>query len=140
MRVPDVPCPSCPYRRDVPSGVWHDTEYDKLVEYDEPQRSYAPFHCHQENITGEPTVCRGWLSVHPETGAARLLVATGRIEDDDRYTEPRVPLFGSGGEAAAHGRRDIAHPGPEARAMIDKLGPRIEEGQRGRRGRDARDR
>ena len=30
------PCGSCPYRKDVPSGVWAVSEYLKLVEYDRP--------------------------------------------------------------------------------------------------------
>ncbi|MEV6909068.1 DUF6283 family protein [Amycolatopsis sp. NPDC051071] len=30
----EAPCRSCPYRRDVPSGVWDISEYEKLARYD----------------------------------------------------------------------------------------------------------
>ena len=33
-RVRPKPCASCPYRCDVPSGVWHPDEYAKLEVYD----------------------------------------------------------------------------------------------------------
>jgi hypothetical protein len=28
------PCASCPYRKDVPSGIWAAHEYTKLLAYD----------------------------------------------------------------------------------------------------------
>jgi hypothetical protein len=34
------PCPSCPYRKDVPSGVWAPEEYDKLPAYDNDTPSH----------------------------------------------------------------------------------------------------
>lgn len=34
LTLRDNPCHSCPYRRDVPSGVWATEEYDKLLPYD----------------------------------------------------------------------------------------------------------
>jgi len=130
LRVPPVPCPSCPYRRDVPSGVWTRDEYEKLRGYDDPQESFAPFHCHQQLVTGEETVCRGWLSVARESAAARIAVLEGRVRDEDRYDDVAVELWPTGHAAADHGERDVDNPGPEARAMIEKLGPRIARGPR----------
>lgn len=45
------PCGSCPYRRDVPSGIWSEEEYDKLPQYDLPTGDQPPnvFLCHQQN-------------------------------------------------------------------------------------------
>lgn len=36
------------------------------------------------------------------------------------YVSP-VPLFASGAEAAEHGKRDLPHPGPEARRKTRQL-------------------
>lgn len=30
LKPPKVPCGTCPYRRDVPAGIWHGEEYAKL--------------------------------------------------------------------------------------------------------------
>lgn len=32
MKCRTEPCETCPYRRDVPSGVWSADEYRKLIE------------------------------------------------------------------------------------------------------------
>nr|WP_280343300.1 DUF6283 family protein [Nocardia neocaledoniensis] len=36
------PCVSCPYRRDVPSGVWDFGEYEKLRGYVPPRWHLKP--------------------------------------------------------------------------------------------------
>ena len=73
------PCPTCPYRRDVPSGIWDESEYAKLELYDEPTDRRLPqtalFLCH----TTPESPCRGWLTVHRESVAVRL-APMGRIE------------------------------------------------------------
>ena len=28
------PCPTCPYRRNCPSGLWDASEYARLIDYD----------------------------------------------------------------------------------------------------------
>ena len=66
IAVRKTPCPSCPYRRDVPSGIWDASEYDKLPGYDGdvPDQltagAFGLFHCHsqQENL------CAGWVGCH----------------------------------------------------------------------------
>lgn len=42
------PCASCPYRRDVPSGIWAAEEYAKLPAYDADTPFQPPhlFLCH----------------------------------------------------------------------------------------------
>jgi len=117
------PCPTCPYRRDVPSGIWQASEYSKLPRYDNdvPDQLAAGatglFYCHsqQENL------CAGWVGCHDmsNTFAVRF-----NIRDVDPavfdYVSP-VPLFASGAEAAEHGKRDLPAPGPEAERKIRQL-------------------
>lgn len=117
------PCPTCPYRRDVPSGIWAEEEYDKLARYDGDIMSQATaratgvFLCHQR--TGD--LCAGWVACHDMNNNLAVRLSP---EDIDPavfdYVSP-VPLFASGAEAAEHGRRDLAHPGEQARSMIGKL-------------------
>lgn len=56
------PCASCPYRRDVPSGVWAPEEYEKLRRYDAPTMEQPPqvFLCHQKNRDTANRVGAGW--------------------------------------------------------------------------------
>lgn len=119
------PCNSCPYRRDVPSGVWSEEDYNKLPRYDvdtayQPQRCFL---CHQ----GNGRVCAGWVGCH---GGHRLLglrlaAIDGRMSDGDvraamDYRSP-VPLFGSGADAATHGLAELERPGPGADRIRYKL-------------------
>ena len=119
-----TPCPTCPYRRDVPSGVWSAEEYDKLTEYDGDtleqvaKGAFRVFFCHQR--TNE--VCAGWCGTHDmdENLAIRLSRENLDIEAIRSYQSP-VPLFDSGAEAAEHGKREIESPSPEAVEKIDQL-------------------
>lgn len=110
------PCSSCPYRCDVPSGVWAENEYEKLRRYDEP--TYAQpreaFACH---ATPEH-LCHGWAVVHGwELLALRLLGTRGPVE----LPEPFVALFRSGNEAADHGMADIEAPAEDAVVLQERL-------------------
>ncbi len=119
------PCGSCPYRRDVPSGIWAAEEYKKLPAYDQ-DTAYQPagvFLCHQVN----GHMCAGWVGCHGASNllALRLAAAYGHLPDDDldaalSYESP-VPLFATGQEAADHGLADLEHPDDRARKAIDKL-------------------
>ena len=117
------PCSSCPYRRDVPSGIWAASEYKKLPAYDKdvPDQAMAGatrlFHCHQQ----PEHLCAGWVGCHDmhHMLACRLHWRQIALSVYD-YVSP-VPLFGSGAEAAAHGMRDIEDPSPEAQDKVDRL-------------------
>lgn len=122
------PCGSCPYRRDVPSGVWSREEYEKLPQFDGPTWQQDPgiFMCHQQ----DGRLCAGWVAVHDmaESLGLRLVAANGNVSADDLdaiigYTTD-VPLFASGAEAAEHGLRDIDGPDDGAGRMIAKLARR----------------
>ncbi len=123
---PATPCGSCPYRRDVPSGVWHETEYDKLPEYDNPtqEQPVGVFLCHQQN----GRLCAGWVAVHDmsESLALRLACSLGMISESDTEAvlnyRTTVPLFGSGAEAAEHGKKEIDRPGDKAVRTMSKIG------------------
>lgn len=119
------PCGSCPYRRDVPSGVWEPVEYAKLPAYDRPtgEQPAAMFLCHQQ----DGRVCAGWAGCHDmdQALAMRLAGINGDMIPDEwnatlDYESP-VPLFASGAEAAAHGLRDVTRPDEKACRTIDRL-------------------
>lgn len=119
------PCASCPYRVDVPSGVWHEDEYAKLPPYDEPTpfQPSGVFLCHQVN----GRACAGWAGCHDMTHnlAIRLAESTGDMTPEDAdelrdYTTD-VPLFATGREAADHGMREIENPTPDAARTLHKI-------------------
>lgn len=123
LHVAKVPCGSCPYRKDTPSGIWVKEEYDKLPAYDNPMwlQPTAVFACHQR----DGNLCAGWLACH---GPHNLLsirlelivrdaVPEGNLLD---YTTS-VPLHGSGAEARAFGLRDVKRPGRAAVRMMRGL-------------------
>ena len=119
LHVPRRPCPTCPYRVDCPSGVWDRTEYEKLPRYDRNE-TFATFLCHQTTATGEQTVCRGWLTVHAESVAARMGVLNGEFTDDERYAD-REQSCGRPGRRRATLVRDIDAPSEAAVAKVESL-------------------
>jgi hypothetical protein len=118
------PCSSCPYRRDVPSGVWHEEEYVKLIAYDSDDQPMAVFMCHQtdrDNPKGR--LCAGWVACHGgyELLALKIGVSFGRYDPSVLDYTTTVPLFESGTAAAEHGMREMADPSYEARVLIEKI-------------------
>jgi hypothetical protein len=112
-------CTACPYRRDVPSGVWAAHEYDKLAEYDGEthEQPMGAFMCHAtpENL------CHGWVVVHGRQDHAHEPIAFRMWGIDPSTVEEHTPLFSSGTEACEHGKRDIEHPSDEAREVVARL-------------------
>lgn len=130
------PCGSCPYRRDVPAGIWDESEYAKLPPYDGETalQPLAAFFCHQQ----DGRLCAGWVACHGINGARGLLalrmLCTVIPEDESDQIvgySTDVPLFGSGAEAAVHGLSGVHYPDAKARRVIDKLAnkPRRREGE-----------
>lgn len=126
----DIPCVSCPYRRDVPAGIWAWTEYVKLPEYDLPLHEQPPaaFFCHQR----DGKLCAGWVGCHDMTEnlGLRLLASMERLEPAEVHAiidyTTSVPLFASGTEACQHGVAGIEDPGEQAQKIIAKLSKRPE--------------
>ena len=124
------PCAACPYRRDAPSGLWAADEYDKLPLYDGAtgeqamRGAFAPFYCHHN--TGE--LCAGWVGCHDMGECLAVRMQADRLDVDAvlDYVSP-VPLFGSGAEAAEHGKREIDCPGP---AVLRAAGRLLRQQQR----------
>lgn len=121
--VAKAPCVSCPYRQDVPSGIWAPHEYEKLPRYDGEmaEQVYAGafqlFDCHQK----DGNLCAGWIAAH---GADNLLACRlnhdGVNEEVWSYESP-VPVFSNGQEARDHGMRDIDNPSLEAHRTMERL-------------------
>lgn len=117
-------CTSCPYRKNVPSGVWAALEYLRLPDYDRPYEAQPrpAFLCHRQTRK----LCAGWIGTH---GGNRLLAIAflWMTRSIDKATwkallayqpDPRIELFKSGREACDHGLRDIEAPSPEALAVV----------------------
>lgn len=119
------PCGSCPYRRDVPSGIWVGEEYERLPRYDAPTGEQPPgvFLCHQQ----DGRLCAGWVGCHDmdESLALRIAALDGTLDaatlDQIRDYATSVPLWESGQAAADHGMRDVTAPAPDACRLIDRL-------------------
>lgn len=116
--VRSQPCSACPYRRDVPSGVWAAHEYDKLRDYDNPtaDQPFGVFACHAT----PDHLCHGWAVCHSNRGHEFDLLSL-RMTGSPAITEPAVPLFGSGNEAADHGQQDIEAPSGDAVRTVARL-------------------
>lgn len=124
------PCASCPYRQDVPSGIWSAHEYEKLLNYDKefPFQPAAMFQCHQnERDDPKARLCAGWVATHGPDNllAVRLAPARERMSPAEfaatlDYTTT-VAVFATGAEAAAHGMRDIECPSEAAELAIEKI-------------------
>ena len=115
------PCGSCPYRRDVPSGVWAESEYAKLPRYDNAETWTQPtglFLCHQQ----DGRVCAGWAGCHDmeENLAIRLHAREMPEKVWEAILDYRtdVPLWESGAAAAAHGMAEIETPSDKARRVV----------------------
>jgi hypothetical protein len=117
------PCGTCPYRKDVPSGVWAEEEYAKLPPYDGDTitQPMGLFMCHQ----ADGRLCAGWCGVHDmDHNFALRLHAHNMTEPTlvavlDYSTE--VPLWESGQAAHDHGMAEVDEPTWEARRKIEGL-------------------
>jgi hypothetical protein len=132
--LPPAPCSTCPFRRDTPPGIWAPEEYQKLPDYDQGGMAFAPFHCHQENVTGVPTLCRGFVScLQFDSIAVRLLVSREVLTVEQVEAPCPVPLYGSGREACDAGMAGVKKPDQRAVRAITKLESRLARGRRARR-------
>lgn len=121
--VSKAPCKSCPYRLDVPSGVWHEDEYAKLPKYDgdiiDQLQAGASrlFMCHQQ----DGSLCAGWIAAHGSHNLLAMRLHGGGVTSAAWDYECPVAVFESGAEAATHGRAEIPSPGLRATRTIKRL-------------------
>jgi hypothetical protein len=123
------PCGSCPYRKDVPAGVWAEEEYAKLPRYDGETitQPMGLFLCHQQ----DGRLCAGWCGTHDMDNNFALRLHSHDMTEQtivailDYWTD--VPLFESGAEAARHGMSGIDNPDEKARRTIAKVVRRLDK-------------
>lgn len=124
IKINRAPCGSCPYRQDVPSGVWHASEYAKILPFD--RETWAQpcrvFMCHQ----ADGALCRGWLDCHGnELLGVRLAAIKGELDPEAvaKALEegPAVPIFANAAAASAHGRAQIDSPSDAACKIVEKI-------------------
>ena len=122
--VAKIPCGSCPYRCDVPSGLWHRDEYENLPGYDGQTWEQSPnlFLCHQR----DGNLCAGWLACHDPRELLALRLHAREVNPAVFAYETDTPVFKSGADAARHGMREVAAPGPRASRMIAGLNRKLE--------------
>jgi uncharacterized protein DUF6283 len=113
------PCSTCPYRTDVPAGIWAFETYEMLRPYDAPtgEQPYAPFGCHST----PSQYCHGWAVTHNSRGHAFELLALRLHAPEAEIPKSEVIFFGSGNEAADHGQAELEEPSIEARLAVEKL-------------------
>lgn len=115
------PCASCPYRRDVPAGIWHPDEYAKLPAYDADtgDQPYQAFGCHRD----DGRLCAGWLGHRRPMHllAVRIGVISGKLPPEIGGYTTDVPLFEHGAAAAAHGLSGITDPDVDAITAAGKI-------------------
>lgn len=124
-----APCGSCPYRQDVPPGVWSRDEYEKLPPFDAEtaEQPASVFMCHQQ----DGRMCAGWAGCHDmhESLGLRLALAMGLMTEEtyDATLDyaSTVPLFPTGQRAAEHGLSGVDDPPAAAVRTIGKLSRRL---------------
>ena len=116
LKPPKVPCGSCPYRKDVPPGIWAPEEYAKVPDYDLEtwRQPLAVFMCHQN----DGCICGGWLLAHDREHLLALRVSFNKIDASVWEYQPNVAVFSSGREAERHGLSGVKNPPKEARRKI----------------------
>ncbi len=118
-----APCKSCPYRQDVPSGVWSADEYEKLPAFDGDigdqlaKGGTTLFMCHRK----DGKLCAGWIGTHGADNLFAMRLNGARVRPAVWDYKSPVPLFLSGQAACDHGKRDIDAVGPAADRMIRRL-------------------
>ena len=123
LTVRPRPCATCPYRRDVPSGIWAREEYEKLRAYDGDTMQQMEagatrvFMCHQ----ADGKLCAGWAGCHDMEENLAMRFSHNQVDSSVYEYQSPVPLFDSGSEAADHGEAEIKEPSPAAQQAARKI-------------------
>lgn len=91
------PCEQCPWRRDVPTGVFPAEAY-RLSARTAHDAGLHTFACHMSGAE-RPAVCAGFLIANSDNNlAVRMAMAMGRFDHD--AVSSTAPLYGSYREMA----------------------------------------
>lgn len=119
-KVKSRPCPTCPYDRKTPLGIWHEEEYRKLPTYDGDMAEQAMkgatalFNCHYN----DGCLCRGWLDCHGPENLIALRLSRKTLPD---IGEARSDCYASGQECLDANLREIETPSVQARLAMAKI-------------------
>jgi hypothetical protein len=116
-----VPCPSCPYRRDAPRGLWHRSEFENLLKQDADSLFGGTFRCHEFNKQPkeEHRPCAGWMLDQKKRGVPSIqlrLMLTRNPEAVKCFNKAKpngVPLFDSIEEMCRANIERIKHVKPK---------------------------
>jgi len=80
------PCKTCPYRKDVPRGIWTKDEYRNLLAQDRNEFRGATFLCHQGRKlpAEEQGFCVGWLLDQRTRGISSIQLRIHLMMNKDR--------------------------------------------------------
>lgn len=90
------PCGSCPYRKDVPVGTWHRSEFENLLAHDADPLSGSIFGCHRFRLRPrEATVCAGWFLDQERRGfpSIRLRLKLTNVSEFPTVVDGGHPLY-----------------------------------------------
>lgn len=126
LNVRPEPCQFCPYRKDVPSGVWSKEDYEKLPPYDNETalQPHSTFQCHES----PGCLCSGWVNTHEQRQGHELLsvrLLSMREGAIDLSKKCSIPLFESGTAAAKHGMKNFKKPCKKARTAMAVLAVKL---------------
>jgi hypothetical protein len=117
-----APCPSCPYRKDTPKGVWALDHYEHLTQFDGDigdqlaAGAFAQFGCHYD--TGH--LCRGWLDCHGHDNLLAMRISQRAPLPRD-IGPVQVPVYESGQACLEANLPHMENPEPAAQAMAAQL-------------------
>lgn len=117
VRIRSQACSACPYRCDVPAGVWSEEDYAKLPPYDVEtfDQPTAGFACHAT----PDHLCHGWAVVGGHDLLALRLASLGG--PGLQIPTPSTDLWETHTQAAEHGLSGVAEPGAEAVEVGQRL-------------------
>ena len=98
-----APCSTCPYRKDVPVGTWHRSEFERLLKDDADPARGAVFGCHKgKSLTSARLqVCGGWLLDQKKRGVPSIGFRMDMIRNPaageaiDKITSGGHPVYSS---------------------------------------------
>lgn len=98
-----APCSTCPYRKDVPAGYWHRSEFDRLAKADADPARGAVFGCHKGKRAKpeKMQVCGGWLLDQKKRGVPNISLRLDMLKNREaveamaKITSGGAPMYAS---------------------------------------------